>query len=278
MALQLLNLGNPDQNDGTPGRDGGQIINDNFTELYSFVPSAALLVDGSVDGTDQLFTGHVGIGATATVGTDEILMLKETIQDDASLKNAQLFDAIFTGSQFIGSSITAFNGKVSYEATPTIATGSATGLLFTSLQNSTAAMSNLIGAAITTGNAVGSGAITNQVGVDVRSTTGAAGTISNAFGVQIASHGAANTTNSTGLQITKQSGATNNYGIVLDGDDLGADITFGASKQLRMHHDGTNFTLEGSGIAAVGSTATINATIPIDINGTVYHIMLSTTA
>ena len=56
--------------------------------------------------------------------------------------------------------------------------------------------------------------------------------------------------NASSIWCEKQTvGTSNNYGIVLDGDDLGADIAFGATQQLRMHHDGTNLTLEGAGIA-----------------------------
>ena len=37
MAIKLLYLGlQPDDGSGTPGRDGGQIINDNFTELEDY--------------------------------------------------------------------------------------------------------------------------------------------------------------------------------------------------------------------------------------------------
>ena len=37
MAIKLLYLGlQPDDGSGTPGRDGGKIINDNFTELEDY--------------------------------------------------------------------------------------------------------------------------------------------------------------------------------------------------------------------------------------------------
>ncbi len=42
-------------------------------------------------------------------------------------------------------------------------------------------------------------------------------------------------TNMTGIWIDKQIGGTNNYGIVLDGDGVGADIVFGASQQASIY-------------------------------------------
>ena len=44
-------------------------------------------------------------------------------------------------------------------------------------------------------------------------------------------------TNMTGIWIDKQIGGTNNYGIVLDGDGVGADIVFGASQQASIYSE-----------------------------------------
>ena len=280
MALQLLDLGaKPNDETGTKGRSGGDIINDNFTELYSFTPSAALLVDGSVSGTDQLFTGHVGIGATASIKTNEILHLSETLQDDGGPKNAQLFEVLFTGSQLVGNSVNAFKGTVTNEATPTLLnTNAAIGLFFTAIQNSTSDMANLKGQLLRVSTASSTGAITSDLfGLEVDATIAAtSGTIANAAGISINDMGQTNVTTASGINVDKQTNATNNYGIRLNGDDLGADITFGAGQDVRQHFNGTNLEFQGSGIAHTASTVTHDGYVTIAINGVAYNFMTGT--
>ena len=278
MGLRLLYLGaDEDDETGTEGRSGGQIINDNFTELYSYSPDAALQSDGSVDGTDQLFTGHVGIGATATVDANALLNLKETLQDAGAAKNALDFGVEFAGSPFIGSTITSFKGLASYTATPTIATGGVTGMLFTAQHLSTSAISNLIGAAFTTGYSNVAGAITNVIGVDVRSASpvASAGGVTDARGVKIHNHGNSGVALVTGLLVDKQAGATpaNSYGIRLNGDDLGADIAFGAAQDVRQHFNGAELEFQGAGIAHVATPVVNNGYVTIAINGVAHKFM-----
>jgi hypothetical protein len=300
MAKQTIDIGStPNDRTGDTGREGGIKINDNFTELYNVTDnlvigtdvqawdadldifasngeSAYLLADGSRDSTGgQLFTGHVAIGSGASVQTDELLYLKETLTDDGSPKNAQLFEVVFDGSPFVGNAITAFQGSTKYQATPTIPSGSAIGLLFTAGQESTAAMSFLIGSRIKTGSSAGSGAITALTGIIAETTIDStAGTVTSSTGVEIGNHGQTNVTTATGLHVKKQTNASSNYGIVLNGDDNGSDIVFGTGKDIKQHFNGTNLEFEGSGIARTASTVTHDAYVTIAINGTPYKFML----
>jgi hypothetical protein len=269
MALDLINVGAaPDDGTGDPGRTAFDKVNDNFTELYD-ITATALQSNGSVDGSDQLFTGHVAIGSGASVQTDELLYLKETITDDGSPKNAQFFEVVFDGSPFVGNAITAFQGSTQYQATPTIPSGSATGLLFTVTQASTAAMSFLTGGIIRTGTGVATGAITALTGIIAETTIdSSAGTITSSTGAEIGNHGQTNVTTATGLHVKKQTNASNNYGIVLAGDDNGSDIVFGAGKDIRQHFNGTNLEFEGSGISHTGQGDTVvTGYVEIAING-----------
>ena len=287
MAQQLINVGAaPDDGTGDTGRDGGIKINANFTELYQFDTNhlaaadphtGYLLADGSRDSSGgQLFTGHVGIGGTATVDANYVLNIKETVTDTSVLKTSLDFAIPFSGAPFVGGSIVSFKGTTSYETTPTIPTGSATGLLFGAQQNSTSALANLIGAAFTTGVVSAAGAVTNQLGVDVRATLPAvSGAITDAIGVQIQNYGYLNTVKATGLKITKQTAATavNSFGIVLNGDDLGSDIAFGAAQDVRQHFNGTELEFQGAGIAHVATPVVHNGYVTIAINGVAHKFM-----
>lgn len=75
-------------------------------------------------------------------------------------------------------------------------------------------------------------------------------------------------TNATSLKVEKNTaGATVNEGIWMAGDDIGADISFGAGRDVQMHFNGVNLELEGSGIAhtSIGAeTLTGYVTIAID--------------
>jgi len=278
MAKQVIDIGSsPNDGQGDPLDVAFDKCNDNFTELYSFSSDTALQADGSVDGTNQLFTGHVGIGSGASIKTNEILHLKETITDDGAAKNAQLFEPELSGTTSIGGTLAAFRLNALYTATPSLLDfGILSGAI---IQASSSSASDLLGLSGLTvePKAQGFGAtVANMQGIVVKATTSS--TVTTSIGITVEDVGSiSNTVNATGIRIDKQD-ATNAYGILLNGDDLGADIAFGAGQDVRMHYDGTNMTLEGSGITAVASTATVNNTIPIDINGTVYHIMLSTTA
>lgn len=81
-------------------------------------------------------------------------------------------------------------------------------------------------------------------------------------------------TNLVGLQVDKQTGGTNNYGIWLNGDDLGADIMLGAGKDVAMHFNGTNLEFQGTGIAHTASTVTHDGYVTIAINGVAYNFMV----
>ena len=277
MALQLLDLGTPNKGDGTPGRDGGQIINDNFTELYSFVPSAALLVDGSVDGTDQLFTGHVAVGADAAVDANIILNVEENVV-------ASGLDIVYPLS--LTTSIETNNVLQNARALGLFAeiTGNGTlcqgyGMFMKVSSDSSTTLSSEVGILTEVGTKAGSTQNVDELySCKLFNAFAGIGAVTKSVGLGVVTVANSKATTAIGLEVGPMSGSTNMSGIQLQTDGPGGDIVFGASQQLSMGHDGTNWAIAGSGVTAVASTATVNATIPIDINGTVYHIMLSTTA
>lgn len=58
-------------------------------------------------------------------------------------------------------------------------------------------------------------------------------------------------TNQVGLYIEPMSAATNNYGIVLDGDGAGSDIAFGASQETSLYGNSGDLVVDtaaGNGI------------------------------
>jgi hypothetical protein len=72
MAKQTINLGaSPNDNTGTPLRDGGDIINDNFTELYDAYLDNKIVVKqasdfGTIDSTKEYFLdGIIDMGAVS---------------------------------------------------------------------------------------------------------------------------------------------------------------------------------------------------------------------
>jgi len=269
MALDLIDLGDIGAPDG--GKEGGTKINAMFTELYTI----SLNSSGTVDGTDQLFTGHVGIGGGAAVGTDAVLTISETLQDDAANKVAQDFHVVFSGSQTIGKGLVAFNGWAVYEATPVVEIGSVTGLVFFSVHDSAADLNNVIGAVIKAGTAFAAGEVKTELTALVleNSINTTSGTIAYSTGLSVANFGSTNVTNAYGLYMTKQSLATNNYGISLAGDNLGSDISFGASQDVRQHFNGSQLEFEGSGIAHTATPVTNDGYVEIAINGVTHKFM-----
>lgn len=94
-------------------------------------------------------------------------------------------------------------------------------------------------------------------------------------------HTAVNVLRSHGISVAKQTIATTNYGIVLDGDGTGSDIVFGAGQEHRIFSesstelairpttkvtigDGTNETIfAGDGLQTMAGTARVHNTILI---------------
>lgn len=280
MALQLLDLGTVAGDEtGTEGRSGGQIINDNFTELYTYAEGTAAFPNGIEVTDDLLVSGHAAIGSTASVDATKILNIVEII-DAPSPVSAVEFSVEVENTAVVGTAAVAHSLVAINSQEPSLVeVAQLFGIRAITEQSATSDMLNMYGFFGTNQSTLGSGAITGESAVVFAAAPAfSGGKAATSTGLAVLNQGVSGVTDANGLRIVKQSGATNNYGISLQGDDLGADIAFGAGQDVRMHYDGTNMTLEGSGIAAVGSTATINNTIPIDINGTVYHIMLSTTA
>ena len=276
MALELINVGTvSDDRTGDTGRDAFIKVNNQFTELYS-VTATALQADGSVDSTgDQLFTKKISIGSDADFTGTKAIHIAETFDSPASTTICSHIYSTLSGT---GNNTNHSAQEFAIEGQAGTWTDDVNGAYYAPFMSG-GTWSKVNGGyslILTNGGTITDAKCFKAKGGIVT------GTIVNCYGFYsepfLKISGTAPETIS-GFWADKQTlGTVANYGIVLNGDDLGADIAFGTSQQLRMHHDGTNWTLEGAGIAAVASTATVNNTIPIDINGTVYHIMLSTTA
>jgi len=91
MAQQILNLGAA-ENDGTgtPGRSGGQIINDNFTELYAIkaqvsyiaittatriITDAELVLGTNIFGVN--YAGAVTITLPADIDSNKVIVIND---------------------------------------------------------------------------------------------------------------------------------------------------------------------------------------------------------
>ena len=88
------------------------------------------------------------------------------------------------------------------------------------------------------------------------------GTITKAIGVHINSflNNGGTLTNSHSMWIEKQNQAVNNYGITLDGDDVGADLVLGEGQDAKIYYDGASTTdliidpdVVGSGGVTIGA-------------------------
>lgn len=64
------------------------------------------------------------------------------------------------------------------------------------------------------------------------------------YGYSCANQGLSGITNAYAIYLLKQSGATNNAGIVLDGDGIGSDILFGDGQDARIFYDGTDLIID----------------------------------
>ncbi|MBI5676505.1 MAG: hypothetical protein HZC48_11875 [Nitrospirae bacterium] len=72
-------------------------------------------------------------------------------------------------------------------------------------------------------------------------------------------------TQQTGLWIDKQTKGTTKYGIVLNGDGIGADLVLGASKETRLYGSSGNLIVNTSGKVGIGTTTT--PTEKLEVNG-----------
>lgn len=61
-------------------------------------------------------------------------------------------------------------------------------------------------------------------------------------------------TSNTGIWVGRSIQATNNYGIVLDGDGKGADLVLGSNKETKLYGDAGNLIIDTSGKVGIGTT------------------------
>jgi len=279
MAKQTVGIGSA-ANDGTgdPLRVAFDKINDNFTELYNYQPDTALQADGSVDSTgNQLFQGHVAIGADAAVSATTLLTLEETI-DAASPVVAVEYVLDIENTGLIGTAATSLYLDTTNSQEPTlVSVATLYGIFVEANQESVEDMLDMYPFFASPVSLAGSGNITGDYAAFFASSPSwNGGKPVDAIAFKANNQGASSITNSYGLHIVKQTGAVNNYGIALLGDDLGADIAFGASQDVRQHFNGTNLEFEGSGIAHTAATVTHDGYVTIAINGVAYNFMTGT--
>jgi hypothetical protein len=114
---------------------------------------------------------------------------------------------------------------------------------------------------IVTDNASGSVTITNRIGFEMEEVTKSGGggteTIVNYYGFLFHPFTNGSTLACAGW-IGKQTGATNNYGIVFDGDGIGCEARFGDGQDAAIYYDDTNLILDpdivGTGKVLIGAT------------------------
>jgi len=151
----------------------------------------------------------------------------------------------------------------------------------------TAGYGGLVGAQFTTRGS-GSGTIAEATGFAVYHSQ-TAGTLTSYTGIAIANPGHAGIiTNVTGIWLAGFSAGTNNSGIVIDGDNAGGDIIFGAGQDSSIYYDGNDLVLDpqlvGSGTIDIKIAPTTglasNSLVPfsctayftIELNGVAYKI------
>ncbi|HDH53198.1 MAG TPA: tail fiber domain-containing protein [Nitrospirae bacterium] len=62
-----------------------------------------------------------------------------------------------------------------------------------------------------------------------------------------------NITNLAGIWIEKVTAGTNNYGIVLDGDGIGADVVLGANRETALYGNAGDFIIDTAGNVGIGT-------------------------
>ena len=238
--------------------------------------SGYLLVDGSRDSTgDQLFTKHVAIGGDASVGAVEILTVKGTLTATGigNQLRAVEIEATSGGGQIATSLVgMAFTSSVSNVG----GFSSSAGLSSTSTIKSTqtSALTNVVGFTSSLKTEVGSVGPTVFKSFQTGTSTGiAGGKPVSIYGFQAQDQGLAGMTNNIGVLVENMKAATNNHGIVLNGDGLGSDIVFGAGKDNKIYHDGTRLRIDGLTDTAIG-TETLSRFIEINIGGTLRKIAI----
>jgi len=276
MAQQSIQIGSsPNDGTGDPLRAAFDKINDNFTELYSLSPpSAALLADGTVDSTgDQVFTKHVAIGGDAANDSKTILSLAETRTAVAFNETSKGIDVIFTVD---GGQILTKPTGMNFTQVLDGAGNSPAGVAINAITRQTASQSD---------PSVSKGFVSvfrTEVGAadysDVKHFTAGQGAYSGgvpvvATGFFADNQGVSGGTDAFGIQVIKQAGSTNNYGIWLKGDNMGAEITFGSGNDNSIYHDGTRLRIDGLTDSAI-TTETLSRFIEINIGGTLRKVAI----
>ena len=247
MALQLLNLGaSPNTGTGDPGRSGGQKINDNFTELYTFCPGPALMADGSVDSSGgQLFQGNLAVGNTATLSDLYNINLDATITPSApgQFPSGLLADLTVDGG-LIATQPAGITLNQTMDGIGAFGTVSGIQALNVVTSNQTANLSGITVFSSIIQTQAGSGAPGNVYHFAANAGVWNGPGPLNHFGLNCANMGASGASSAAGINIVNQSGATINHGIRLFGDGVGSDIVFGQGRDANIYYDGDDMIID----------------------------------
>ncbi len=220
---------------------GGTSIQDTFVDVAGDTMTGNLSVDANVD-----VSGKMAVGSGAVLGGStgrSVLALEETtnLSGFGEFTPALEFTAITTGTGLlsipIGLSATArvdsSGGYAQLRGIQTICE-----------QNSTTALANAWGLYVQLkSTAAGTGNLGISAGLEVQQQySGGAPLIVRGVYINDMSHAAVNL--AYGLFINKQTKATSNFGMVLNGDGAGADIVFGAGQDASILYDGTDLTID----------------------------------
>ena len=202
--------------------------------------------------------GHAGIGENAAISDNTLLDVAGDVATTAYVAagiSVLSFKAAVTGSYTgLGSTIRGGYFTTTYEAAPSIPSATAVGIRCDAIQGSTSALSALTGIEAQIKTAVGSvGGVSTAIGLNVIGTfSGAKPT--DVTGINIPNIGTPGITNATGIKVSRQVGATNNYGLWLAGNssvaNYGSALFFGLGKDAAIYYDIADLNID---TAAVGT-------------------------
>ena len=272
MAQLIIDIGTVAGDEtGDPGRTAFIKVNDNFTELYA----VSLNSSGTVNGTDQLFTGHVGIGGNAAVDAIKTFVIDDDVDMPSGVALGAIDANIVAGGNNVASQPAGLNLKIKLDDIGGFSTSSGITSLTTITANQNAAILGINGYSSQIKSDVGSAfGLGNIFHYQMLAGLYSGGKPITEVGLKVPNLGQAGVSTTTAIQIDKQAGSSNNFGLILNGNDLGADIAFGTTREIRQHYNGSELEFEGSGITRTASTVTHDAYVTIAINGTAYKFML----
>lgn len=223
------------------------------------VGSGELRIQGDTD-----ISGHLALGDVATISSTELLSAEETFNNPpVSVFGAQWIVKITGAATGLNHTAQEFSLQPSTTGTET---GTMSGANFAFVSSSGTynsaftSNSNLItlGATIVDGRGFNTGAV--SVSGEIRNYRGY-------YAQNFNLVGGTQPTLAASFWGEKQTAAVTNYGLVLDGDDAGADLVVGVNQASRIYGLNNNLILEPTGNVGIG-TSTPKTNLHILTSGT----------